>query len=172
MVGAVAFGIGFVAAGNGETETTTRTVFATTTITTTEAVAGALPARVERTRAAIHRAATDRDYEALAKLIPPTGFSYSFGAPVDGGATAYWRRLEARGERPLETLAQILELPYSLRQGLYVWPFAYGLPKSELTAYERSLLGPLVRSYAGQDYYGWRAGIRPDGAWQFFVAGD
>jgi len=105
-------------------------------------------------------------------LIPTSGFAYSFGSAVEGGAVAHWRDLESKGERPLETLARILELPYSLRQGLYVWPFAYGLPRGELTSYERNLLGPLVQSYAGDDYYGWRAGIRPDGMWQSFVAGD
>jgi hypothetical protein len=132
----------------------------------------ALTAAVERTRAAIHDAAAKGNYDALERLIPPSGFSYTFGGDVPGGATAYWRELEAQGERPLETLAHILELPFSLRQGLYVWPFAYGLPRSELTAYERGLLGKLVSSYAGEDYYGWRAGIRPDGTWQFFVSGD
>jgi hypothetical protein len=39
-------------------------------------------------------------------------------------------------------------------------------------AYERGLLGPLVKSYVGGDYYGWRAGFRPDGTWIFFIAGD
>jgi len=131
-----------------------------------------LPAAVERTRAAVQRAAAAGDYAALRRLVPPSGFTYSYGAPAEGDAVAYWRHLEASGQQPLHTLARVLELPYSLRQGLYVWPFAYGLPRAELTRYERTLLGPLVRSYAGNDYYGWRAGIRPDGTWQFFVAGD
>jgi hypothetical protein len=156
--------------GQGETTTTLAT---TATVTTTTAgVAVGLPEAVERKRAAIHDAAARGDYDALEKLIPSSGFSYSFGGEVPGGATAYWRELEAQGERPLETLAKILELPFSLRQGLYVWPFAYGTPRGELTPYERGLLGQLVSSYAGDDYYGWRAGIRPDGSWQFFVSGD
>jgi hypothetical protein len=146
-------------------------VTSATTVTTAEAAAG-LPAAVERSRAAIHDAAAAADYDALEELVRSDGFTYSYGAPAEGGAVGYWRKLESQGERPLGTLARILELPYSLRQGLYVWPFAYGLPRVEMTPYERELLGPLARSYAGEDYYGWRAGIRPDGAWQFFVAGD
>jgi hypothetical protein len=146
-------------------------VTSATTVTTAEAAAG-LPAAVERSRAAIHDAAAAADYDALEELVRSDGFTYSYGAPAEGGAVGYWRKLESQGERPLGTLARILELPYSLRQGLYVWPFAYGLPRAEMTPYERELLGPLARSYGREDYYGWRAGIRPDGTWQFFVAGD
>jgi hypothetical protein len=58
----------------------------------------ALPAPVERTRIAVARAAAAGDYEALAGLIPEDGFEYTFGGPVQGGPTAYWRRLEASGE--------------------------------------------------------------------------
>jgi hypothetical protein len=150
----------------------TTSVTVTRSVTSRSADLPGLPAAVERTRAAVQRAATSGDYAALRRLVPRSGFTYSYGEPVPGGAIAYWRELEANGEQPLRTLAQILELPYSLRQGVYVWPFAYGLPRGELTGYERRLLGPLVRSYAGDDYYGWRAGIRPDGTWLFFVAGD
>jgi hypothetical protein len=164
-VGCAGLLVGWIAHGDDESTTTV-------TRSTTGDGASGLPAAVERTRVAILHAAAARDYPALRRLVPRSGFTYSYGAPGNGGAVAYWRRLEATGARPLRTLATILKLPYSLRQGLYVWPFAYGLPRGELTRYERSLLGPLTRSYAGDDYYGWRAGIRPDGRWQFFVAGD
>ena len=50
---------------------------------------------------------------------------YTFGSPVEGGPTAYWQELErATGARPLETLAEILRMPYVLSRGLYVWPWA------------------------------------------------
>ena len=45
-------------------------------------------------------------------------------------------------------------------------------PEEELGAHDRKLLGQLVGSYAGEDYYGWRTRIRPDGSWIFFIAGD
>jgi hypothetical protein len=155
-------------------ETTTKTVTVTVVTETTPTVAtDAVPAAVETTRAAIADAAEKRDLAALRKLIPADGFTYSFGGPYPGGAIAYWEHLEQTSDqRPFETLAKIMRLPYSLRQGLYVWPFAYGTPKGELTEYERGLLGDLVTSYVGEDYYGWRSGIRPDGTWVFFLSGD
>jgi len=164
-VGAAGLVVGWSARGDGDSPTTV-------TRSATSGEAPGLPVAVERTRAAVQRAAAASDYAALHRLVPRSGFTYSYGAPEAGDAVAYWRHLEASGVRPLQALAKVLELPYSLRQGLYVWPFAYGVPRGELTRYERSLLGPVARSYAGDDYYGWRAGIRPDGRWQFFVTGD
>jgi hypothetical protein len=151
----------------------------TTTVTVTSTVGAAasapvgIPTAVEATRAAIASAAETHDLAALRRLIPAQGFAYSFGGPYPGGAIAYWQHLEKTSSlRPFTTLARIMRLPYSLRQGHYVWPFAYGTPKSELTAYERAVLGNLVTSYVGQDYYGWRSGLRPDGTWAFFLSGD
>ena len=153
------------------TATTTETV--TTTVESTAPAAEGVPAAVETTRSAIASAAEGRDVAALRRLIPAEGFTYSYGGPYPGGAIAYWEHLEkTSAQRPFETLAQIMRLPYSLRQGHYVWPFAYGTAKNELTEYERGLLGDLATSYVGQDYYGWRSGIRPDGTWVFFVSGD
>jgi hypothetical protein len=136
---------------------------------TTTVVVG-LPAPVARTRAALVQAVKARDADALRKLMPAGAFSFTFGSERD--PIAYWNELEKKGQHPYTTLARILALPYSLRQGHYVWPFAYGTPKGELTPYERRLLGPLASSYVGEDYYGWRAGIKPDGSWSFYVAGD
>jgi hypothetical protein len=77
------------------------------------------------------------------------------------------------GESPIEILARILRLPYTLAVGTYVWPFAYDKSEEELTDYERELLGDLaVYSGAGSGYLGWRVGIAPDGTWRFFIAGD
>ncbi len=144
----------------------------TVTRAVTREAEGTLPVAVDRKRRAIAAAARSRDVDALRKLIPPSGFTFTYGES-EGGPIAYWLNLaRTSDEQPFETLARILEQPYSLRQGIYVWPFAYGLPKNEATAYERRLLGPLFDSYVGQDYYGWRAGIRPDGTWIFFVRGD
>jgi hypothetical protein len=153
-----------------DTKTVTVTVMAAATAPT---VADDVPAAAEATRAAIAEAAEKRDLAALRRLLSADGFTYSYGGAYPGGAIAYWLHLEkTTGQRPFETLAQIMRLPYSLRQGLYVWPFAYGTPKNELTEYERGLLGDLAKLYVGQDYYGWRSGIRPDGTWVFFVSGD
>ncbi len=157
------------------TETTTST---STTISTSAAAETSLPAAVEETRAALLAAAETGDYEALRPLVPATGFEYTFGGPVEGGPVAYWQELERTSvERPLETLAKILRMPYTLSRGIYVWPFAYDIAeRDEITAHERELLeplGPLDTLFVeGTGYLGWRAGIEPDGSWVFYLAGD
>jgi len=138
-----------------------------------------LPKAVEASRAALLAAAESGDYEAVRPLLPADdGFRYTFGGPVEGGPIAYWQELErTTGERPLETLAAILRMPYTLSRGYYFWPFAYDVADvNDLTTHERKLLAPLGRLdrlfAEGTGYLGWRAGIAPDGAWSFFVAGD
>ena len=131
-----------------------------------------VPEPVLEQRAAILAAARERDYDGLAQLVDPAGFEYTFGGPVAGGPAAYWRQIEEQ-ERPLDALVEVLELPYTLSRGIYVWPFAYDKTEDELTEYERELLAPLGQGGAFADgYLGWRAGITPDGRWVFFIAGD
>ena len=164
----------FAARETEDPETVTQSV----TVTTTEADEPGLPAAVEKTRAALLAAAESGDYEALRPLVPETAFEYTFGSPVPGGPIAYWQEAErTSGARPLEALAEVLRMPYTLSRGLYVWPFAYDVAAiDDLTAHERELLaplGPLESVFVeGTGYLGWRAGIQPDGTWIFFVAGD
>lgn len=155
------------------TETTTATL-----VSTEEAAETGLPAEVARTRDALLEAATSGDYEALRPLIPETGFEYTFGSPVAGGPIAFWQELERTTDaRPLLRLGQVLRMPYTLSRGIYYWPFAFDVASvDDLTAHERELLAPLgpLETVFGTDigYLGWRVGIRPDGEWVFFVAGD
>jgi hypothetical protein len=153
------------------TETETETVAETTTVT--EAAPNGLPAPVAETHAALLAAAESGDYEQLRPFLPEE-FSYTFGVPPEGGPIAYWQQVEAESdESPIDRLADVLRLPYTLYRGTYVWPFAYDKQRNELTRYERRLLGDLaVYSGAGSGYLGWRAGIAPDGTWRFFIAGD
>jgi hypothetical protein len=135
-----------------------------------------VPPAVEETRARLLDAAEARDFEALAELIPDEGFTYTFGGAVEGGPRAYWQQLEEEGpERPLETLVAILRMPHTKVEDIYVWPFAYNRDVASLTAEEREILEP-VADFEGWtqygSYLGWRAGIREDGTWMFFVAGD
>lgn len=165
----------------GGTETVTVTTSETVTETATETVtetatvrsAVGLPRAAAETHAALLEAAESGRYAALRPLIPPD-LSYTFGSGAAGGPIAYWRRVEREsGERPIEILARILQMPYTLSAGTYVWPFAFDKQEDELTDYERELLGDLaVYSGAGSGYLGWRAGIEPDGTWRFFIAGD
>jgi hypothetical protein len=137
-----------------------------------------LPAAVEETRAELLAAAESGDYDALAEHIPTDGFEYTFGGPVDGGPVAYWQELErTTDERPLEALAAILKMPYALTRGFYYWPWAHAVASSDdLSPHERELLAPVGAPTElfpeGSGYFGWRAGIAPDGRWVFFVAGD
>lgn len=161
----------------GGTETVTTTVTETETVTATETVPEetvvGLPAPVAETHAGLLAAAESGDYEALRPFLHDE-FSYTFGLPHEDGPIAYWQRVEAESdERPIETLARILRMPYTLFAGTYVWPFAYDKQAEELTDYERELLGDLAESFLPETgYLGWRAGITPDGRWQFFIAGD
>jgi hypothetical protein len=180
LVGLLAVGalVGWLlASGTEETETVVQTETVTRT-TTVEAAEPGLPEAVAETRDALLEAAADRDYDALGRLVPTTGFEYTFGGPVPGGPVAYWRELErTSNQRPLERLEQVLRMPYTLSRGIYYWPFAYDVASADdLTAHERELLaplGPLDSVFIeGTGYLGWRAGIQPDGTWVFFVAGD
>jgi hypothetical protein len=155
------------------TVTETETEVETETETVTEAAAVGLPAPVAETHARLLAAAETGDYEALRPLIP-SQFSYTFGAPDEGGPIAYWQRVEEESdERPIQILARILRMPYTLAGGTYVWPFAYDKQLNDLTAHERELLGDLAELFGeGSGYLGWRAGIEPDGTWRFFIAGD
>jgi hypothetical protein len=155
-----------------KTETVTETTTATATETVTESQVVGLPDAVNSKHAALLEAARSGDYEQLRPLIPRR-FSYSFGAS-EGDAIDYWKMVERdSGERPIRILARILDMPYTLYRGMYVWPFAYDKQPNELTAYERRILGDLADDFgAGTGYLGWRAGIERDGRWAFFIAGD
>jgi hypothetical protein len=182
LLPALAAALALAACAGGETETVSVTETQVETETATETVtetvakpeAVGLPPEVAETHAALLAAAESGDYEALRPLIPEDGFSYTFGEPSAGGPIEYWQRVEAEsGESPIEILARILRLPYTLSAGRYVGPFAYDKAEDELTDYERELLGDLAfYSGAGSGYLGWRAGIEPDGTWRFFIAGD
>ena len=139
------------------------------------AVSG-LPVAVEQTHTALLAAAEAHDEDALRGLIDPQSFRYTFGENVPGGAIEFWRKEKERsGTDPIDALAKVLRLPYVLSQGIYVWPFAYDKEPGEMSEYERNLLrsaGLTSTDADGVGYLGWRAGIRPDGRWVFFVAGD
>ena len=156
-----------------ETVTVTQTETETRTVTVTspgDVDADPLPEPVRKTRDGLLEAARSGDVEALAPYITDR-FSYSFGGPVEGGAIAYFKRLEEQGEDPLGTLEKLLQLPWTLAQGNYVWPWVYSVRESELTAYEKQLLGEFADDFVDGTYYVWRTGIAPDGTWLFFVAG-
>lgn len=146
--------------------------------TTTSPPEEALPGPVAEKKQAILAAARALDYDRLETLLDPKTFTYSFGE--GGDPIGYWRRLEDRGEVPIlgDYLPAVLGMP-SARQGpLYVWPSVQAKRPAHWTEEDRRALEQLyteeeIRKFeqAGS-YLGWRAGIRKDGSWLFFVAGD
>jgi hypothetical protein len=137
-----------------------------------------LPAAVAQTRAAILEAAQLRDFDALAELIPDSGFTFSYGS--GDSAIDYWKDLEAAGEQPPRTMGALLLLEYTRAGDIYVWPWAYDKDPANLTdAQKQALAGAGAATVDQLDqmaelghYLGWRLGVREDGTWMFFVAGD
>lgn len=157
--------------GNGDSS-------ASGTTTSTTPAENALPEPVEKKREAIASAAQALDYDGLEKLLDTKNFTYSFGK--SGDPIGYWRRLEEEAEVPVlgDRLPTVLSGPSARRGDVYVWPSVHSEPPSEWTAEERQWLRNL---YSEQEikqferaggYLGYRAGIRKDGTWLFFVAGD
>jgi hypothetical protein len=137
-----------------------------------------LPPAVTDTHGAIQAAAQARDYAALEALLDPATFTYSFGE--SGDPIGYWRALDEEGEAPIvgEILPTVLSMNAAESEGVYVWPAAYAKDPSTWTEED---LADLRLLYSDDDiasfqdlggYLGYRVGIRDDGTWLFFVAGD
>jgi hypothetical protein len=136
-----------------------------------------LPKAVATMRQRIVNLAVACDYAGLQRLGNQgqrLGFSYG----RETSAAAYWKNLEGRHGYPLATLVRILRLPVTRNEARwYAWPSAYA---AHPTARDWNLLvssGVLTQKQAAAEraqgsYLGYRLAIRPDGDWQFFIAGD
>lgn len=145
-------------------------------------VAQDLPAPIAATRRALFEAAVACDYDRL-EAISKEGdgtVHYTFGGDDPEGMIGHWRRMEADGQPVLKDLALVLNLPNVQRdiQGGHVyrtWPSA---DQEHRTAADWDALVGLyteeeVAAFRKDDMYlGWRAGIRDDGDWMYFVSGD
>src|SRR5215204_7440482 len=137
-----------------------------------------LPPEVAEKRDAIVAAAQALEYDRLDTLLDAKHFSYSFGE--SGDPVGYWRRLEKEGHVPIlgDYLPVVFSAPYARKLDTFVWPSAYAKKPAQWTEEDRQWLRNLyteeeIRQFeeAGA-YLGHRAGIRADGTWLFFVAGD
>jgi hypothetical protein len=136
-----------------------------------------LPKAVATMRQRIVNAAVACDYAGLQRLgNQGQHLAFSYGRATS--AAAYWKNLERRNGYPLATLVRILRLPVTRNEARwYAWPSAY---TAHPTARDWNLLvsgGVLTRKQADAErahgsYLGYRLAIRPDGDWQFFIAGD
>jgi hypothetical protein len=135
----------------------------------------ALTGPANATRRMIVSEAVACDYEGLA-AIAGADFTYSFGVP--GDPAAFWRGLEESGEPALWYLVTLLRLdPQLIDTGshqVYTWPRTYADDADAARVELERLFGADTVNgwYAPEGYLGWRVGIRRDGAWSFFVAGD
>jgi hypothetical protein len=144
----------------------------------TDDSADGLPTAVAETREQIYRAAVRRDYKALRSLIDPETFTYSFGGGDD--PIGYWREQE-EAEVPIlgDILPGVLHMRFGVTEDVFMWPSAAAKEPSEWTEEDLEDMRRAgstdedIRSYEQYGgYTGWRAGIRADGTWLFFVAGD
>jgi hypothetical protein len=142
-----------------------------------------LPEPVRLKREAILAAARNGDLAKAAELVKADQTAISFGGDTD--AEDFWKRTfrDSDGLEALATMIEVLEMPFVLldkgtAQEMYVWPYFHALDLEKLTPAQRVELFRLVTAYDFREmqkfgsYNFFRAGISPDGRWQFFVAGD
>ncbi len=140
-----------------------------------------LPDAVARTRQEIVAAAVACDYDGLSELAGDE-FSYTFGR-AEQPPGEYWRDLEAGGEEPLRALVELLNMPYGTIDAegatVYVWPSAFtyeswdAVPEEDRRALERLYDDEDFEAFETSGaYLGYRVGIRGNGRWLYFIAGD
>lgn len=141
-----------------------------------------LPSAVSAMRAAMAQRAVACDYDALEQLAldGDEPFTYSFGE--DGAPAAYWARAERRGEDPLGKMVQILDTDFCIEEvsdgsSYYFWPSVTCSDATEEDQRELERSGIYSDEELRQfeefgSYIGYRVGIRSDGDWMSFVAGD
>lgn len=135
-----------------------------------------LPQAVQNKRKAIIEATEKKDYKKLSDLAG-NNFSYSFGGDYEGGFETWIKYLE-KNENPFQNIRTILEQPFAKQGNIYVWP-GYFLKNSDQWSEEdlkqmRKIEDEEAienwRKFGG--YIGYRIGIRDDGTWLFYIAGD
>ncbi len=144
-----------------------------------------LPEPVRKKREEILAAARTGELEKVAAIMkaqatPPV---FTFGGDID--PIAFWRTAfpESDGVEVLSTLIEVLEMPFVLLDKgnpneTFVWPYFHALALDKLTPEQRVELFRLVTAFDYKEmqkfgsYNFFRAGITPDGTWQFFVGGD
>lgn len=136
-----------------------------------------LPTSVADKREAIYVAAKAEDYDALAELLDPTSFTYSYGE--GGDPIGAWKDHQEDGQSAVrDILPVLLEMPFGIHNGIHMWPRMSSYGPEDWTDEDKRLIKALyddmdIQSFedAGS-YVGYRVGIKADGTWIYFVAGD
>jgi hypothetical protein len=142
-----------------------------------------LPEPVRKMREEILAAARTGDISKVAAIVKASGTAISFGG--DSDAADFWKRTfpDSEGVEAISTLIEILEMPFvhldkGSAQEMFVWPYFHAMQLEKLTPEQRVELFRLLTAFDFREmqkfgsYNFFRAGISPDGKWQFFVAGD
>ena len=144
-----------------------------------------LPEPVRAMRERILAAARTGDATKVAAVMKAAEAMpvFSFGGEKD--PLEYWKSSypDSEGLEALSILVEVLESPFVLLdrgtpQEMYVWPYFVGIPLARLTPEQKVELFKLVTGSDWKEmqefgaYVFYRVGIAPNGAWQFFVAGD
>lgn len=142
-----------------------------------------LPEPVRKRREEILAAARSGDLPKVAAIVKANQTLISFTGETD--AAEFWQKTfpESEGIEVISTLIEVLESPFvhldkGNAQEMFVWPYFHAVQLDKLTPEQRVELFRLVTAYDFREmqkfgsYNFFRAGISPDGRWQFFVAGD
>ena len=145
-----------------------------------------LPEPVRRMRQLILEAAKKGDIEGLRPLIGlgESATNLSIGG-VDGDPIAYLKETSGddEGYEILAILIEVLEAGFvqmdaGTEEELFVWPYFFAWPLEGLNKAQNVELFRILTAGDVQDsnefggYIFYRVGIKPDGSWSFFVAGD
>jgi len=201
IVAVLTCAISLGACGDSETKTVKQTTTVTVGATATETVetppvdgcsstdnastipelpaVGDVPAPVVKLREQLYQAALECDFDALGDIARANAgsFSFTFGAEKD--AAAYWKSNDEQSHI-LDSLARVLTTPLvEKREGdlVYAWPSAYSDKPTDKEWKELVASGAYTQQQVDgfrkdSVYYGYRVGIKPDGSWSYFVAGD
>lgn len=146
----------------------------------------ALPEPVQRMRTLILEAAGTGDIEKLRDLIGigETATTLSIGG-LEGDPIEFLKTLsgDVDGFEVLGILIEILETGYvhmdnGTDEEMYIWPYFFAYPLDKLTPEQNVELYTILTAGDVEDslnfggYVFYRVGIKPDGQWSFFVAGD
>jgi hypothetical protein len=142
-----------------------------------------LPEAARKKREEILVAAHAGDLAKAAALVKADQTAISLGGDTE--AADFWKKAfpDSDGAEVLANLIEILEMPFvhldkGTPQEMFVWPYFHAMELGKLTPAQRVELFRLVTAYDFREmqkfgsYNFFRAGISPDGRWQFFVAGD
>jgi len=145
-----------------------------------------LPEAVRKTHARLISAASRADLEALRALIGTgdNATTLSIGG-LEGDPIEFLKETsgDADGYEVLAILLEVLEAGFvhvdaGTESEMYVWPYFFTWPFEKLTPQMKIELFRILTAGDVQDsadfggYIFYRVGIRPNGQWDFFVAGD